>query len=75
MASLCPRPPVLCNMGRASAGRIGLFISRKNVSILPIVELCRTGTGVAAHTLVGTLYQCCSLLFNTLQHTEHRLRV
>ncbi len=38
-------PPASCDAGRAAAGRAGSFNSGKNVSVLPVVEVRRTGTG------------------------------
>ena len=39
-----PGPPTL-DTGRASAWRAGSFNSGKNVTILPVVEVRRSGTG------------------------------
>jgi len=39
------RPPAPCGTGRAAAERAGSFNSGKNVTVLPVVEVRRTGTG------------------------------
>ena len=48
-SSLCPhraaRPHMSCDTGRAAAGRAGSFNSGKNDTVLPEVEVRRTGTG------------------------------
>jgi hypothetical protein len=38
-------PPMSCDTGRAAAGRAGSFNSGKNDTVLPEVEVRRTGTG------------------------------
>ena len=37
--------PMSCDTGRAAAGRAGSFNSGKNDTVLPEVEVRRTGTG------------------------------
>jgi hypothetical protein len=47
-------PPASRDAGRAAAGRAGSFNSGENVTIFPVVEVRRTGTGKNVVLLDGT---------------------